>query len=355
MHRLARDLAEVDGRCGVSYRQLREPETIDHPPPLHLPGDEHRRFAAGSLTVAAHGVATIEGGRVHHTAIATSDGILIGPLSPRHSTESEAYLPRDDQPLLGAPLPPTRHLPGTALHLAVAGGSGYYHTIIEVFARWLLVDGWPGRPAFDHVIVNSALPLHVRQALALFGLGRLNVVETAKDPHLSADLLVVPTPLDHGVTPRWLVEGIRRTVGPQGGGTGTRFWVERGATAHRRLANPAPVHQAVTRRGFSLVDFDVEDYGQTAGTLARAEIMAGVHGAGLANCAMVPDGATVVDVMHPFAVSTLFWSLASAAGHRFAYLLGAGERAPDRMDNVAYLGHDVEVPVDRLEALLELM
>lgn len=101
--------------------------------------------------------------------------------------------------------------------------------------------------------------------------------------------------------------------------------------------------------GREVVDFDSDRYSldEQAALFARARVVVGAHGSGLANLVFAPAGARVLELMPERSFFPLFWHLAAALGHCYAVHVVPGV---SKYDNFRVPPAEVRAALERLMA-----
>lgn len=192
-----------------------------------------------------------------------------------------------------------------------------------------------------------------QQTLALLGIEPSSVMtvedcQVARFSHAwvlsQADIWTV-SPVLHQAAAA-LVAGVATGPSP----SPSRIYLHR-ETGMRRVANFAAVRAIVEAAGFEVVIPDQLTVAAQIAVMQGAQHVIGEHGAGVANVMFCRPGATVLELFNPASVQPAHWSVASASGLAFGYLVGSDlvlAEAPD-------WNADYEVPLDRLQDAIRVM
>ncbi|HEX5724982.1 MAG TPA: glycosyltransferase family 61 protein [Longimicrobiaceae bacterium] len=204
---------------------------------------------------------------------------------------------------------------------------------------------------------------------ALLGIGPERLVAYDPGTLYRARRLYAATPVPVLLPPRELLAGVRRAFAPQtpagppcvvvirrtpGQRTAFRNGVcERLGVGVRvdvcMLENHDEVLEAVRAAfpGEEVVDFDSDRWTPAAqvALFARARVVVGAHGSGLANLVFAPAGARVLELMPERSFFPLFWHLAQALGHRYAVHVVPGV---SKYDNFRVPPAEVTAALERL-------
>lgn len=241
-------------------------------------------------------------------------------------------------------------LDGRAVLVGLPTGRNYFHWLLEAVSRWLLA-----RDQIDadvRMLVPKIGPME-RSALTAVGVPDDRIVVVPKCALLHVEELIVP--------PRGLRSSVRilpsatsalRSVASSSGESRGRFFVSRTEAWRRRIDNEPEVRLVLERHGFEAIHSEKLDVARQIELFSTAEVVLGLHGAGLANFVFAPPGATLVELQPPGldpARLVLYWNLAAASGQRYVQILCA--EAPDQAQ-IPRSERDVIVAPTHLDAVL---
>jgi hypothetical protein len=256
-----------------------------------------------------------------------------------------------------SPAPPVE-LPGRSLVIAEGHANSYFHFMMNSLVRLAVVMRTHPRAVFDHVVVTDDAPPFVRQSLDMLGIDPRKVVSLTRTPHVRCEHAVLGQYLSEVVYPHRLATQLVRELFPASVYTGRRLYVER--TGHRRVTNDAAVRDQLATFGFEAVRCETLSITAQARLFGSAEAVVATHGAGLSNLVFCPPGTKVIEMLAPRFVETIYWFLATSAGHDYGTLIGNGADPPLALkcepDGWRSSNPDnIEVDVDRLGELCALM
>ena len=133
---------------------------------------------------------------------------------------------------------------------------------------------------------------------------------------------------------------------------GERIYIHRTVEA-RRVANFSAVCSVLERYGFSVVSFEDVPLAEQIAIMRSARYVIGEHGAGLINITFCQPGAAVLELFNPACPQPAFWSVASACGHRYGFVVGT--HVPDGLRPASDWNAAYEIAPDRLEAAILAM
>jgi capsular polysaccharide biosynthesis protein len=224
----------------------------------------------------------------------------------------------------------------------------YYHWLVDFLPRVMLLEE-AGRAA------NLLWPRP--EKLAAPGFIRESIERLGYDPDrsLSIDIgitevgqLTIPkTPAHWG--PGLALVAQRLTAGRKPmADAPRRIFISRRKASVRRVANEGAVQSVLARYGITELSTETLDFAAQINVMQRAEMIVGLHGAGLTNMLFAPRGAAVVEIGN-FAQfpNADYYAVASACGHAY-WMVDARSVGEGRLDR-----RDLEVDIDCLERTLE--
>jgi len=241
--------------------------------------------------------------------------------------------PADAHPLLAAPgFPPARPLRGRTLSLASLGAEGFYHFLIESLPRLELARPWLA--GLDHVLAPGRAGGFQEKWLGLAGVPREKIIWLEGHSHYRCEQLLFTGPLSYDSQPTpWLVQAIRRTVGYAPAARGPRrLWISRRDAVARHLVWEDALLAQLPQ--FERIELAGRAPAEQIALLREAAVVAGPHGAGLANLVFCPPGAAVIE-LHPGHDRPVFARLATAAGSRHAWAVVDFTHPPENLALIA--------------------
>lgn len=253
------------------------------------------------------------------TAIA-APGIVLADVSP------DSMRPLNDHRALRsfAWAPPPRRLAGTSGLLGASGRQNYYHWLFDMLPRLGMIEQFYDIERVDHWIAPATRLPVVAELLERCGIPAERVRCLGRFGHVRCDQLLVtaePSPLNRSMRPS--VEFLRRRL------LGTdeasrrpsrRILLLRRAT--RRLLNLQELQPLIDRLGLEPTYLEGMSFKGQLALFSEAQLVVGIHGAGLSNIAFMPDEAGVVEILPSWYRVEFFSRLARDAGLRFARVVG---------------------------------
>ena len=343
--------ASTGGRCVVA----RPPEVIERGSITGRPARMPLTDAGDGETVGRVAVAELPDGRVlgPHRAVITGNGDLVYEVSWYFGTKR----PREHPVFLNPFPPPPARIGGRLGVLAHRGDGNYYHFLMDVLTKVGVLEQAPSVPAPDVWYVPAQARFQ-RELLELFGIGAAQRIDATEQPHVQADMLVVPgPPAMTEKNPPWAVEFLRGRLLPQVDTSGPRrnVYITRGPSANNRsIVNEPALLDVLAAHDFVHVDPGALSVVDQIRTFATANVIVAPHGAALANIIFAPPGSTLVELFPAGCLLPDYWRLASSVpGMRYRYVSAfGGPRRPTRAGTIV---RDIEVDVAAVsETLREL-
>lgn len=309
---------------------VREAEVVQSRPPLTLdsampvPYREAQLYRYPPLFLAH-----LRPGR-----LALSEGVVISP-EDRVFDEFSYYWGRTgfQLPIFSRlRLPPMQHRDGIFATILSPGSASpnYYHWLIETLPRIGILEETGMKDYL--LIVPQTLASWQSEALDRLGFGPDQRVGFGEQ-HWQVDSLLVPSlPGYPGMCRPWAASWLRRRLGVPEEGEGTRrLYVSRSGASQRRVSNEQEVVAALDSLGFEAVSTERMTLEEQISLFSKAQFIVGLHGAGLTNALFAPRGTSILEFMSPVSgyVNACYYSLSSAVGQRYMYLLGSHPTAPE--------------------------
>lgn len=230
-------------------------------------------------------------------------------------------------------LPTCEGLSGRVAFLTIAGGTNYFHWMLDLLPRFELLQRsrW-GLEGIDRFVVFSrSFCAFQRETLDWLGIPADKTIESADRPHIQADCLLVPSiarRYGNWLPPRWGCQFLRDRLGPMGDRVEPavgrpRLYISRRDATYRRVANEAELLAVLEPLGFQTVVLSDYPLAEQIALFQRAEVIVAPHGAGLLNLVFCPPETIVVELFSPKSAPGFFWVIANYQALRYGYLVGA--------------------------------
>ena len=138
-----------------------------------------------------------------------------------------------------------------------------------------------------------------------------------------------------------------------------RILIDRQGAKGRRVRNWEEVVDLLQSHGFLPYRLEEMSFAEQVELFVDANVVVGVHGAGLTNICFSKPGTAVIEILPPFSATSDYWKIASALGHRYRSLI-ADDLELDQPDysNYRHGGRwanqrDVMIPMSGLRECLD--
>jgi hypothetical protein len=347
--RRSASIQEYLSRHPGEWRPVLAAQPVNYPHPRALPKDAallERKFSGGNWPEL--GVAVVPDGRV-----LDDNAWPVG----RDDTFLQEFAFLGERPIcpifLIRRLSPPIRLAGAALNLGSCWAPlNYGHFVMDALPRLeLFLRAGFDLSAVDHVVIPHFRGPSADRLVAQLGLPAEKIIRPERGTQYAFDVLYQPSypgtsAYYHPLVPEFYRRDAatpqrkRRLYVPRRGGT-------------RAISNEADVENVLKAHGFEAVDFRKGIDDRTL--FAEAEIVAGPHGAGLANIVFCQPGAKLIELIPSNHVYPFYYSAACAAGVEYWGLTGPAE-GPELKDDFAP-PNDANFRVDpaELESLLTML
>lgn len=218
--------------------------------------------------------------------------------------------------LLRVPLEPVTALPGGPVVCLPA--TPYFHWLFEVVPG--LLAALEADPA-TRVLVADPAPRYVRDLLAMVGREAVR----APGPVRVRDLWMPGIEPAAGFVTAEDLDALRALRGPSPADRGLALYVSRRRAPARRLAGEERLEADLVARGFEVVHGQDLSLPEQIARFARAEIIVGPHGAGLANLVWAEPPCRLVEVFPAGMFNDCYARLALQSGHDYRWLVARAD------------------------------
>ena len=196
----------------------------------------------------------------------------------------------------------------------------WYNNIYHWFVEWLprlvlaLDRGLPaenivlppllGQWAWDSMKLLGIKPHWLDEKCDVWRIGRLTVV--SESPHHA--------PAHRAVQQR-LISDLNLVAGPK-----KRIWISRRDAVHRRLHQEAEIEAWLSARDWHIVQMEKLSFSEQVRTMAGAQAVAGMHGAGFTNLLFAPPQTPVLEIVVRERPCPEYYALASCLGHPYWFV-----------------------------------
>ena len=196
----------------------------------------------------------------------------------------------------------------------------YFHWNVDVLPRILHAH----RTYPDVVIVLADSPRHATESLEAANIEFI----VSSEVLLPAEVVLVDFS-----DPGWMhpsdAELLREFAGERVGSVGNkRVFLSRAdtrmgpiGTRNRRIENEEELEEAMSEAGFDIVVPGTMPFREQVASVAYAEIVAGIHGAGMSNLLWCQKRAHVIEIVSQALFDAGPRRLAAAAGHRYSQII----------------------------------
>jgi capsular polysaccharide biosynthesis protein len=239
-------------------------------------------------------------------------------------------------------------LPGGYLVMASRQHTNYFHWLTECVTRLCAVDASCDAP----VLLPRGLSSWQAESLELLGIPRGRMLQLEEGCY-EVDRLYFPFVGTTGNIATWALQELRRRYcGDRPVRRGKRLYAGRTDAAYRRVVNEDEVVRSLEREGFSVVEGSRLSFAEQVELYADAEIVVGIHGAGLTNFMFAPPQAVIIEALDPEHNNPCYYLLSASLDQR--YWCFYGENQSVRRGQPVKKGYDdIAVPVDTLMRTLD--
>jgi hypothetical protein len=254
----------------------------------------------------------------------------IEPLTSWHCEGWETLPPAENKLVTGElkidRLPMTVNTTVAVLLCGQVGHYNYFHWLYDVLPRLQLIEGFVGRDECVKVLLPQlALPFQ-KQSLDLLGLQPSNVITSTDCSFIQARKLITTTHPIHTSwhPPAWTIDFLRSRFLPavSDASAGSRIYITRGDSSNGRvLLNEATLLKALENLGFQSLTLSELNLADQIAIFSRAQVVVGVHGAGLTNLTFCRPGTKVYELACEQYPNTIFEAISDHLSLEHHYIL----------------------------------
>ncbi|MEM7256427.1 MAG: glycosyltransferase 61 family protein [Pseudomonadota bacterium] len=309
------ETASLSGAATVNRVPVYESQRCSAPMPSGVA--EQLAFKATELKSDQCFVDTVYDGLVWHDALNTLGMDKDKAVVSKHTVGCGALI----ETIISQYQP--RRLQGRAILLGAKGAHNFYHWTTDIIPRLTILQaaGIELRST-DTIIVSKANTSFAMQLLEAVGLQSDQIIETeTSTPYLQADELIVPymqNKMGHTMG-QWLPEQMKCLMGVGSIRSSDRkIFINRNpaTAAGRTLSNSDAAEFFFKGQGFEVIYPETLNVQQQAQLFASAGVVAGVHGAGLANIVYCSAGTKIVE-FYGAHIAPCYWLISALAGLQY--------------------------------------
>ena len=199
--------------------------------------------------------------------------------------------------------------------------NGYFHWLCDVLPRLEAACNSRNRQRTFLVPAMATFP-YVVPSLEPYGFSAI-CISSWRERIRCADLMVVTQAAPTGNYRPSLMQALRSRFRAYfgAGPASRRLYISRARTSRRRIVNEAQVESVMVRHGFERVFLEDLSFQEQVRLVGSASVLAGNHGAGLANMTWMLPGTTVLELrLRGDNQNNCYFSLASALDLKYRYL-----------------------------------
>lgn len=253
-------------------------------------------------------------------------------------------------------LPPAKRTPETVAVLTFCASHNYYHWMFDVLPKFYLLRE-SGLPIDKFILSRHTGSSYHEESLRWLGIPHHKIVRPQRGYHLQADKLVVPSQA-MSLPSSWACAFLRRELlfkmvtkrikGYE------RLYISRSDASYRKVKNDHQVMGLLASYGFKHVVLQGMSLADQARLFYSAEVIVSPHGAGLTNLVFCRPETKVVEIFASKYVNLCYWLLSNYLELDYGYLIGVGERLPEKM-NFSHVKQDIVVDLGSLHRTIKLL
>jgi len=263
-------------------------------------------------------------------------------------------------------LPAPQSFDGTAVSLCSLWGNGYFHWLLEVLPKLLLIARAGYRFQDIGLFVVRQRNVQLLEFLEFLGIPGERVYDWQGAAHLLPRRLLAVSSLEHydyrqnptGILVEpWASRAMHaRFSRPRAPGAhGRRIYIDRAHASLRRVLNNTDVKAALAPHGFEFLALERLNLAQKQALFADAEMVVGPAGAGFANLLFCHPGTQVLVFYQQGFETNSFWSLCNNNRLGHFHLVCAPPQDQPASVHTNTINDDFQIDIDALTRTLECM
>lgn len=250
-------------------------------------------------------------------AVITDEGIMLGDVSRQFGITgdpSRHFI--FNTPLLRKPAV----VKGKAAVISTAGASVYYHWMLDIVPRFLMLKDNDMLQGVEHFIwTNNGLPFQ-QQVFELLGVEKQKIINPAQEQqfHVQVEKLVVPSLLSElNKVNAYECGLLRKFLMPFAADppvSGKRIYISRQKAGTRYIVNEEELFRLLKPLGFVFVEMETLSLREQIGLFVKAEIIVGAHGSAFTNIVFSMPGTKLVDILPETNIVSCFYGIAGQLG-----------------------------------------
>jgi capsular polysaccharide biosynthesis protein len=222
--------------------------------------------------------------------------------------------------------------------------SGHFHWIADVLPKLVLMK----QRAAEYVLLLPDLP-YIRtigmESLDMLDIQFEDVVLMRQEAFYKADeLYYIPGITSSGQFDISLMMQLKKILCDQLQPGSKRIYISRSKATFRKVLNENDLIPVLLSHGFDILNGEDYNLKEQARIFSGAEVLLGIHGAGLANCIFMKGGSKLIELRKkengPFNVG--YWHMADAFGHKYYYFNGKSDSSKTLVGRGSNLTIDIK-------------
>jgi len=326
-------------RTGAEKIVLKEGASVKlDPPVLNTPEIPAAFLNIIERNVPEQSVVVLNNGRIwgRNGAVITNDDVFIEDVSREFGIEGKH---KGHSVFHNFSLGKPQYVDGTVAVATTAGAGVYYHWILDVLPRMIMLKEAGVFDKTDHIVTDYSGSKFQKETLETIGVKEDQLITCGHDRnfHLQAKVLYVPTLLSElSRVNKYECDLLRSYFlksKPGSTSKSRRIYISRGSSGSRILINEGELIQYLDGLGFEVVRPEHYTVQEQAEIFNSAEIIVGPHGSAFANVLFSEPGAKLVDIIPATNIVPCFYDIAAVNGLKYFGFIGEGVPINDSYKN----------------------
>ncbi|MGB3402768.1 MAG: tetratricopeptide repeat protein [Microcoleaceae cyanobacterium] len=342
-------ITDTDSNLKIQRDVIYPESTIQFKPPKTLENNIPAGFNTKLVNLKTVFIATLQNGRIW------SDSLTNAVITSNHQIISDLSEGCPELILTSKNLPIPRDIKGTVAFLSVQFGFVYYHWMLDLIPRIILLQQKENYKNIDYFIVNRHQTAYEKETLKMLNIPTDKIIESIQIPHIKASDLIVPSRIQDFAAPQQgAVQSLRQYfLGSYSDNTSesSQVYISRTKAKKRKMLNEEVIIDLLIKYKFKIVDFELMSVTEQAHCMATAKVVIAPHGSGLTNLVFCQPGTKVIEILSPNWFNSCYWILSQTC--QLDYFCLAGFDSSESSSEFAQY-QDYYVNIQKLQQLMQL-
>lgn len=246
------------------------------------------------------------------------------------------------------------YIEGNIAVIATAGADVYYHWMIDVIPRFLLLKESGAFDDIDYFILNyKALPFQ-KESLKKLGIAEQKIIHSDRRKfHIKASCLYVPSLLSElNQVNKFEIKLLQHfwLSNKQYHNPTRNIYISRRSNKTRTIFNETDLAPLLEKNNFEIIELENKTITEQIKIFQEAKIIMGPHGSAFTNIIFAQPGTVLIDIMPATNLVPCFYNIAKQMEIEYFGFIGASQKINDnpKNDNIILHRNEFEVFLENI-------